>query len=49
MNCSGCGKELHVDHVIMLTTKHMRRFCSVECIILGRNKWLEERLGLRGD
>lgn len=31
-----CRAPLSTDHVIMLTTKHMRRFCSVECIAEGQ-------------
>ena len=31
-----CGRELTRDHVIMITTMHMRRFCSVECIAEGQ-------------
>jgi hypothetical protein len=31
-----CQKELKIDHVILLTTMHMRRFCSVECITEGQ-------------
>lgn len=27
-----CDRPLRVDHVVLVTTKHVRRFCSVECI-----------------
>lgn len=30
-----CRRPLGVDHVTMTTTVHLRRFCSVECIIDG--------------
>lgn len=33
-----CGKPLHVDHVLLITTAHVRRFCDVECVARG---WLE--------
>jgi hypothetical protein len=34
MNCTNpaCRKPLGVDHVTLVTTAHVRRFCSVECI-----------------
>lgn len=34
-----CLQELEVDHVVLLTTAHMRRFCSVECIGQGKEAW----------
>lgn len=30
-----CGAELGVDHVTLITTAHIRRFCCVECIAAG--------------
>ena len=34
MRCENprCGIDLHTDHVTLITTKHVRRFCSVECL-----------------
>jgi hypothetical protein len=32
----GCARLLTADHVILLTTMHMRRFCCVECIAEGK-------------
>lgn len=29
----GCKAELTWDHVTLVTTKHVRRFCSVECLM----------------
>jgi hypothetical protein len=37
-----CGRPLGVDHVILLTTMHMRRFCSVECIHEGQEAAYEK-------
>lgn len=31
-----CGVVLDIDHVVLVTTVHMRRFCSVECITQGQ-------------
>ena len=27
-----CRTKLDVDHITLITTAHVRRFCSVECI-----------------
>lgn len=37
-NCANmrCQAALSVDHVVMTTTAHMRRFCSVGCIAEGQ-------------
>ena len=34
MRCENpkCREELSADHVILVTTMHFRRFCSVECL-----------------
>jgi hypothetical protein len=39
-----CNKPLEADHVIMLTTMHMRRFCCVECIAEGQRAHIERIL-----
>lgn len=31
-----CDVELGVDHVTLITTAHVRRFCSVECIAISQ-------------
>lgn len=31
-----CRAELERDHVTLITTLHVRRFCSVECIADGQ-------------
>lgn len=31
-----CGRKLSVDHVTLVTTAHVRRFCCVECIHEGQ-------------
>jgi len=31
-----CGRKLAVDHVTLVTTAHVRRFCCVECIHEGQ-------------
>jgi len=43
-NCANlrCRSQLSVDHVTLLTTVHMRRFCSVECIVEGQMAWLDQ-------
>jgi hypothetical protein len=37
----GCRRELAVDHVTLVTTCHVRRFCSVDCISEGHKLTLE--------
>jgi hypothetical protein len=37
-----CQAPLGADHVILLTTMHMRRFCTVECIAVGKKAHDEE-------
>ncbi|NHC47135.1 hypothetical protein [Motilibacter aurantiacus] len=32
---------MRTDPVTLLTTTHMRRFCSVECIAQGQQVWTE--------
>jgi hypothetical protein len=39
-----CGKPLHADHVTLVTTAHVRRFCTVECITEGHEAWLDRIL-----
>jgi hypothetical protein len=34
-----CRQPLGHDHVVLLTTAHLRRFCSVECIAAGQKAW----------
>lgn len=36
-NCAdlSCQRELQRDHVTLLTTTQLRRFCTVECITHG--------------
>lgn len=34
-----CKRELGRDHVTLITTAHMRRFCSVLCITEGQAAW----------
>ncbi|WP_141581275.1 hypothetical protein [Actinomadura sp. WMMA1423] len=36
-----CRKPLDRDHVTLVTTAHMRRFCSVLCITEGQVAWHE--------
>jgi hypothetical protein len=36
-----CGRALGVDHVTMVTTTHVRRFCTVECITEGQQCAME--------
>lgn len=31
-----CRRPLAVDHVTLVTTAHVRRFCSVDCIADGQ-------------
>ena len=38
----GCRVHLGVDHVTLITTCHVRRFCSVECITDGHRAVLDE-------
>ena len=40
-NCANlrCRSPLDVDHVTLITTAHVRRFCSVECITEGQAAW----------
>jgi hypothetical protein len=35
MNCENpfCNDPLRADHVTLVTTGHVRRFCTVECLI----------------
>jgi hypothetical protein len=42
-NCdnSRCGRELAADHVTMTTTRHVRHFCSVECITEGNEATMQ--------
>jgi len=42
-NCANlnCRRELGQDPVILITTAHMRRFCSVECITDGQAAWTQ--------
>jgi len=42
--CHTCGLPLSADHVLLVTTAHLRRFCSVECVVEGHRQWME-RLG----
>jgi hypothetical protein len=32
-----CQRPLGIDHVTMITTAHLRRFCTVECIAEGQD------------
>ncbi|MGH7611639.1 MAG: hypothetical protein ACREN4_06440 [Candidatus Dormibacteria bacterium] len=43
MNCANpdCGHVLDVDHVTLVTTTHVRRFCSVGCIAKGERAHLD--------
>ncbi len=41
---SRCRAPLGVDHVVMITTAHMRRFCCVECIAEGNEAHMDEIL-----
>jgi hypothetical protein len=36
-----CLADLEVDHVSLITTAHLRRFCSVACITEGHAVWLD--------
>jgi hypothetical protein len=36
-----CRQPLTVDHVTLITTAHVRRFCSVECIAEGHRAHLD--------
>lgn len=36
-----CKRTLGRDHVTLVTTAHMRRFCSVLCITEGQRAWHE--------
>lgn len=36
-----CLQQLTRDHVVMTTSAHLRRFCSVECIGEGQQAWTE--------
>ena len=38
---SRCRAALGVDHVTLVTTVHVRRFCSVECIAEGQQAHCE--------
>jgi len=44
-NCANlnCRRRLEVDHVTLITTTHMRRFCSVDCIVEGQTAWQAHR------
>ena len=37
MRCENenCKHLLSADHVIVVTTKHVRRFCCLECVVEG--------------
>jgi len=53
-NCANlnCRRELGTDHVTLITTGHMRRFCCVECIGNGLEAWrahLSGTLAASGD
>jgi len=37
-----CRVDLGADHVTLVTTCHVRRFCSVECITEGHRLVLDE-------
>jgi hypothetical protein len=43
MTCENpaCKYELRADHVTLVTTKHVRRFCSVECLVESHKAHLE--------
>jgi hypothetical protein len=28
-----CDAQLYPDHVTLITTEHVRRFCTVECLV----------------
>jgi hypothetical protein len=32
---SACGRKLSVDHITVVTTFHVRRFCTMECVVEG--------------
>jgi hypothetical protein len=38
-----CRRSLEDDHVTVITTTHMRRFCSVDCVAEGLVAWREHR------
>lgn len=42
-NCANlkCRAALGQDHVTLITTAHMRRFCSVYCVVDGLEAWHE--------
>ena len=43
MTCDNarCKRQLAVDHVTLITTAHVRRFCCVECIAEGQQAALD--------
>jgi hypothetical protein len=34
-----CQAVLGIDHVTLTTTRHIRRFCTVDCIGEGQQAW----------
>lgn len=40
-NCANlrCRRPVGGDHVTLLTTAHMRRFCDVDCVAQGDQVW----------
>jgi len=39
-----CPNHLEIDHVTLVTTCHVRRFCSVECIAESQKAHLDDIL-----
>ena len=39
--CDWCALELHADHVILITTRHTRHFCHIECLVHSYQEHLD--------
>jgi len=41
-----CRLPLTADHVILITTRHLRRFCGLPCVVKGYElsieRWMRE-------
>ena len=44
-----CNNKLNVDHVTLITTCHVRRFCSVECIAESQQEHIKDLLGVNNE
>jgi hypothetical protein len=43
-----CGEALDVDHVTLVTTTHVRRFCSMRCVVEGHLAHVEALVAENG-